>query len=294
MPPRGVVATIPKEHVCLGARALEDGSSIEHFARMVSPLHWKDVCMAMLTVCYDGAGKDTPEHKVLAVAGFASFAGMWTEFTQKWEARLKEDELPYFHAGKFAHSTGPFSEGWKDDESRRQALASDLMSIIRECGLRKFDSMIRLEDFRYSIDKHADELKNWPLLEVFAVTAMRAVEAFQAYARREGITRNIRYVFDKGDPEDQLRTLFREYGFAEPDFTWSKPNTDRKGFSHDPFVGLQAAGWVTYEYYLDAARMLYSTPTDRWAFQEFESIPGHIHLETPSPSRQMPPVWMRT
>ena len=51
---------------------------------------------------------------------------------------------------------------------------------------------------------------------------------------------------------------------------------DSKGSNHDPFVGLQAAGWVAYEYYLDAHRLLYAGPSDRWAFHQFESIPGNI------------------
>ena len=52
----------------------------------------------------------------------------------------------------------------------------------------------------------------------------------------------------------------------------------QQGFVHDPFIGLQAAGWVAYEYYLDSDRLFYSDPSHRWALEQFEKLPGHIIL----------------
>lgn len=66
-------------------------------------------------------------------------------------------------------------------------------------------------------------------------------------------------------------------GYIEPDFTWKRPHTDRKGFTHDGFVGLQAAGWIAYEYYLDALHVpdfTLSTSSvekkGRWAFRQLK------------------------
>ena len=56
------MAVVIKEHL--------GGSSLEHFSRIVSPLHWKDVFIAMLTICFDGAGKDANGYNVVTVAGF--------------------------------------------------------------------------------------------------------------------------------------------------------------------------------------------------------------------------------
>src|SRR3990172_8990662 len=119
-------------------------SSLQHYARTVSPTNWKDVFLAMLTACFDGAGKETNKYNIVVVAGFASFAGLWEEFTRKWNQRIVKDGLTYFHAGDFAKSVGEFENGWKGNTTRREALASDLMQIISECGLRKFGCILRL------------------------------------------------------------------------------------------------------------------------------------------------------
>ena len=46
-------------------------TSVEHYASVVSPSRWKDVYAAMLTVCFDGAGKDQPKYNIIVVAGLA-------------------------------------------------------------------------------------------------------------------------------------------------------------------------------------------------------------------------------
>jgi hypothetical protein len=254
------------------------GSSFEHYARTISPLHWGESLIAMLTVCFDGSGKDHGDHRIMVVAGFASFAKLWEDFTIKWNKRLQEDGLPYFHAKEFAHSKEVFADGWKGDELRRRKLSSDLMSIIWEFGLRKFGCILILKDFKHATAKRKNTDPNWPVIDAYAMAAMRAVESFHHYAKGEGITHNVRYVFEKGDPEHSLRKIFEGFGYLPPDFFWAKPHTDNKGFSYEPFVGLQAADWLAYEYFLDAQRILYSTHRDRWALSEFEKMPGGLVL----------------
>jgi hypothetical protein len=117
-----------------------------------------------------------------------------------------------------------------------------------------------------------------------------AVESFQSYAMAEGVRDNIRCVFEKGDPEDILRKIFRAKGLVEPDFMWSKPHTDGKGFSYDPFLGLQAAGWIAYEYYLDVERLLYSGASDRWALRQFEILPGQLTFLSAKDGKLLPYV----
>jgi hypothetical protein len=183
----------------------------EHYSRIVSPRDWKSVFIQMLTCCFDAAGKEAEPHKILAVAGFASFADIWSEFETRWQDRLTQDGLPYFHAVEFAHSTGIFNNGWKGNETRRRSLQADLFNIIQSCGLRKFGAILVLDDFGKSKQKiveagHAD-------IAAYAFAAMNAVEDFVAYAKGEGVVKNVRFVFEKGDPEDDLRKLFREKGY---------------------------------------------------------------------------------
>lgn len=270
---------------------LHRGSTLEHYCRTVAPRRWESVYLQMLTVCFDAGGKEK-DHRILTVAGFASFAGVWTEFETLWQKRLDEDGLAYFHAGDFAHSVKNFAS-WKGDEQRRKSLLADLFRIIQDCGLRKFGVVLHLESFVKIRKKHSADPFLGPFVnrvDAFAYAATMAVESFQAYAAGEGIHDNVRYVFEKGDPEHILRRLFVAKGLVEPDFMWCKPHTGSKGFSYDPFVGLQAAGWIAYEYYLDMERLLYSGPSDRWALRQFETLPGYLTIRTAKDTELMPYV----
>lgn len=264
--------------------ASRPGTSLEHFAHIAGGNRWKEVFIQMLTACFDGAPKDTPEFKVLVVAGFAGFANVWDEFEQQWQKRLDADGLPYFHAGSFAHSEEPFKDGWKGDEPRRISLSSDLMGIIEGYGLRKFGCVVALDDLKQFKRDKADQLaKIGPEMDAFTLAAMRAADQFHAYALREGITHNVRCVFEKGDPERLLRAVFKQQGYQEPDFEWNRHVVTSKGFSRDGFRGLQAAGWIAYEYYLDAKRTLgFEDRKDRWAMERFEKLPGEIQIERSS------------
>jgi len=192
-----------------------------------------------------------------------------------WQKRLEHDDLPYFKASEFARSSGPF-DGWADNEPRRRALSNDLMEIIHECGFRKFGSVLRPADFRQHIAQWQKD--GYPEMTSFAFAAMKAVEDFCAYAKAEGIKRNVRFVFDRGDPEHEIRVLFKHYGMHDPHFESDTPFVDRKGFEYDPFLGLQASDWLAYEYRLDALHFFESKPTDRWALRQFDKLPGTVRL----------------
>ena len=154
------------------------------------------------------------------------------------------------------------------------------MSIIQESGLRKFGTVLKLDDFKRSRDRRKLES------DAFAYCAIDVVKACTAFAHTEGIRDNVRYVFEKGDPEDHLTKWFRECGYNDPHFAWSRPHTDDKGV--EPVLGLQAADWLAYEYYLDADRLLYHTSTDGWALKQFETVQGHIMLRYESVAPNLP------
>jgi hypothetical protein len=252
------------------------GSSVEHFSRTVSPRDWHRVLLLMLTVCFDTAKDDITKGLVL-VAGFGGFAGVWTNFDRAWQARLDQDHLVEFHAGDFAHFKNQF-ESWKGNEPKRRSLLADLMDIIQEHGLRRFGCGVPL-DVHNKIDKSIGNF------DAYVHAALASVDEFNNYARTIKVDRNVRYVFEKGEREVELRKRFQDEGYTEPDFTWKRPHMDRKGFTHDGFMGLQTAGWLAYEYYLDALRVVlnptassYSVEDGRWAFRQFETLTGRIQL----------------
>ncbi len=248
----------------------------------------------MLTVCFDAAGKTPsiagPRHTkrpkgkpkdspVMVVAGFASHAGIWAEFDTRWDSVLRKYNVPFFHAGDFARSQEPFKHGW-GEERKRKDFQAELMAIIEECGLRKFGSVLWVADHLKA--KANMDLATDPTADPYVLCSRAAIEDFNAFAVGEGIREDVRYVFEKADAEDKLRRHFRKHAFHEPDFMWSKMVV-KKDIIQKPFLGLQAAGWIAWEYYLNFFRSF--TPgqkhEERWALKIFEDhgrIPGQLKI----------------
>lgn len=269
-----------------GSSRKYNNDSVEHYSRTISPQDWEKVLLLMLTVCFDTARTKISEGLVL-VAGFGGFADVWTQFDSAWEERLRRDGLAHFHAGDLAHFRGQFETGWRDDEGRRRRLQQDLMDIIHAHGLRRFGCCVPV-----SVHNRIDA--KITRFDAYVHAALASVDEFNEYARSIRVDRNVRYVFEKGEREDDLRSRFRDEGYTEPLFTWKTKHTDRKGFTHDGFLGLQSAGWLAYEYYLDAKRvaaidtpLTSSIEEGRWAFQNFEKLAGRIQfLANPRISEQ--------
>jgi hypothetical protein len=278
--------------------AISGSSGVEHFARVVSPRGWKDVRIQMLTVCFDASGKtpsttttkkrgkngSVPDSLVMAVAGFASQAGVWAELEDKWQSVLSRYSVTYFHAGDFASCHGPFEIGWRGEEQKKRDFQSELMGVIEDCGLRKFGSLLWVSDLQKA--KAMMGLATDSTASPYVLCARAAVEDFNAVAISEGQRESIEYIFEKGDEEDKLRQHFRKHSFHEPLFRWCKP-VEKKGIIQQPFIGLQAAGWIVWEYYMAFSRSFqqeyshYPYPPERWALKIFDDhrrVPGEVKI----------------
>lgn len=263
------------------------GSSFEHFVRTVSPRHWEKVLIAMYTVCFDTGRKKISEG-IVAVVGFAAFTKTWQDFEVAWNACLRKYGLTYFHAGELAHFTNQFRHGWREDEGKRRALQADLMDVIWSNELRRFGCCIPL-----AVHNEIDADIRGRSFDAYVHAALASVDHFNSYARSIRAER-VKYVFEKGEREDDLRKRFAQDGYSEPHFTWKRPHRDRKGFLDDGFIGLQAAGWIAYEYWLDVSKTLdFGKPltekieSGRWAFQQFEKMLGVVQIAVTPESSQM-------
>lgn len=272
-------------------------ASLEHFARIVSPIRWRDVLIQMLTVCFDASGKTpsiststkkrrrrkvAPDSQVMAVAGFASQVGAWGDFDEQWGAVLKRYSVPHFHAADLAYCRNEYRRGWSGEQQKKDDFQSELMEVIENCGLRKFGSVLWVSDQ----DKARAQagLSTDATASPFVLCARSAVEDFIAYAIGENQRENIEYVFEKGDEEDKLRKHFRKHSFQEPLFRWKHP-VELKGIIQKPFIGLQAAGWLVWEYFMSFDRVFNPgrtlTAFDRKTFRIFNDhrrIPGEIKI----------------
>jgi hypothetical protein len=252
----------------------------------------------MLVSCFDASGKTpslqplrNPRKKrlkialdlpVMAVAGFASQAGMWVEFDALWSEVLKRYHVPLFHAGDFAHSKPPFDQGWKGEESKRRDFQTELMGVIQTCGLRKFGSILSVADKHKA--RAVMNLETDSTATPYVMCSRAVVEDFMAHAIGQGQIFNVQYIFEKGDEEDTLRQHFRKHSFHEPSFAWSK-EVEKKGIIAKPFIGLQAAGWIVWEYYMSFSRsfgeFFKHDIKGRWALQTFDDhrqVPGEVKI----------------
>lgn len=276
------------------------GTAIEHLARIVDPCKWEDVRIQMLTACFDASGKTPsveqrqnlpknprkskpkPDDPAVAVVGFASQASMWVEFDLQWSAVLKRYDVPFFHAGDFAHSNPPFDHGWENEEQKRRDFQSELMNVIQTCGLRKFGSLLWVADKNKAREMMG--LSKDSTASPYVMCSRAAVEDFIRYAKGEGQRESIEYIFEKGDEESRLRQHFQKHSFADPIFRW-KHEVVRKGLTYKPYLGLQAAGWIVWEYYVSFTRSFGSLfkhgIEGRWALQVFDDhrqVPGEIKI----------------
>jgi hypothetical protein len=250
----------------------------------------------MLTACFDASGK-TPtmagakrvkatarDLPTMVVAGFASQAGIWTEFDQRWLAVLAKYSVPSFYAGDFARYKAPYDAGWagKDNEQKRRDLQAELMDVIETSGLRKFGSVLSVADTQKA--RAVLGLQSDSTATPYVMCSRCCVDDLLTYAIRSGQNKTVTYVFEKGDEESNLRQHLSEHGFRDPEFAWGKP-VEKRGISYDPFIGLQAAGWISWEYYQAFNRLgEWESPHDpagRWALKIFEDhrrIPGGIKV----------------
>ena len=152
--------------------------------------------------------------------------------------------------------------------------------VIQGCGLRKFGAAIKKKDVAKG--KAAMELASDPTVDPYVLCCRSTLNDVYTFASSEGIGSQVRTIFEKGDSEDLLRRHLKKHILPEPEFAWSK-KVVKKGMEQPRFVGLQAAGWIVWEYYVDFCRVAGLSnhePADqgRTAFRAFETMPGFLKI----------------
>jgi len=161
---------------------------------------------------------------------------------------------------EFAHSTGAFASGWKDNEGRRVQLVESLATIIDETVMfgtamsvtrTVFDEVNREYEFD-AVFKNA-----------FVFVARECAETVKDWLmgsrgwypdRHPSV---LRHVFDRGeDGRGALVDLFHGDGLPTPSF---EPSRDDDKTGQRGVLPLQAADFAAYEYF-----RLFKTLHDEW------------------------------
>lgn len=204
----------------------------------------------MLIFAFDASGDEGTAY--LTVAGFASSASHWDEFSQKWKARLDRDGIEFFHAVDANNFRGPFAH-WRelpDRERLRQHLFEDLMDLIEGYAYQKFSCTVLNRDYRTTDNE---------LRRQFAESAYSyAVRVCERHARdwardewRSCTHMKLACVLEAGDGgqnEGKMRErLGRDYGHIPPTFRPKKDSRRKDGIEVAGFVPLQASDWLAWE-----------------------------------------------
>ena len=94
-------------------------------------------------ICFFDA---TVDEELAVVSEYVSTPAKWQSFEIDWRLLLAKENLPYFHMREFTVSRGPFLE-WKNSESRRRRVISDLAAIIKIHAIRGFATLVPVKNY---------------------------------------------------------------------------------------------------------------------------------------------------
>jgi len=233
--------------------------------------------MAMLTAAFDCSGVGNQD-KYFVMAGFVSPAKHWSDFDRERRARLKADNLAYFHSNPFAHATThpqkPFDSSWIGAEQRRRDLLKDLLGIIQLHAGRKFGCILPRDVF-LMLEKVTRE--QYAPMQI-VLTARLIWGELIDWRRREHKNSAVEMIFEQGDlGKGQLEKAIEEVSGQRPIFRHKKDNPEK---SIVAFTPLQASDLLAYEILKvtrEQGRPL-NEVTIRFPYQELEKLPGDIRM----------------
>jgi len=223
----------------------------------------------MPIAAYFDAGGHEEDQEYLVVAGFAAPITSWIEFEISWRRRLLTDGLEYFHAVEFAHSRGQFAHNWKEDETRRRCLLSDLMDIVKQNVSRKFSSVV-IND---ALNEMSESTKLQFHINAYSLSARTCAARLREWMQREHWENEPQLIFEAGDiGVDLLKKSLTRDGFPEPLFRAKRDQPTQDGSTLRAPTALQAADWLAYEVFLATK----ANEVRRWAMEQFLTTPGNI------------------
>lgn len=146
-------------------------------------------------ICFFDA---TVDEELAVVSGYVSTPAKWQSFEIDWRLLLAKENLPYFHMREFTVSRGPFLE-WKNSESRRRRVISDLAAIIKIHAIRGFATLVPVKNYlavdqRFQLTERAGN--------PYSFCARCCAEKVRNWARSaRGSKEAITYIFEDGDEE---------------------------------------------------------------------------------------------
>ncbi len=195
--------------------------------------------MSVYVVYFDASGtKDDPNTPSMTVAGFVTTESKWRKFERDWAFALAAEGITILHMKEFAHSTGQFAVGWKNDEPRRRRFLQSLHRVIKRRTDRPISATLILSEYK-AVDKVYKLHES--IGQPYSVTAQLAITLTRKWMKRSHPKDDILFIFEKGD-DDQAELAIEVKHFklvVSPIFV-----------EKDSHVGvpLQAGDFIAYEH----------------------------------------------
>jgi hypothetical protein len=127
--------------------------------------------MAMLKGYADDS---RPNNRIWAIAGYVGNDLKWEAFEERWAKLLKVHGVPYFHMKELGQPNGAYAK-WhplKEHQAEIDAFFRDITTIISDCWLSGFWSIVRIADLeRFNAEKGL-RLEPYPLAAYGCILAI--------------------------------------------------------------------------------------------------------------------------
>jgi hypothetical protein len=227
------------------------------------PLLFPKYGSGLLLAFYADESADQKHEKVFVVAGFLGYTKEWLKLEGHWNARLKRDQLAYFHASEYNSLKGGFyqlisAHGPEKARDIADKLYSDLAQLIKSHELYAFCFIVPIPIYHQVRAREFGE--NCLQKDPYIVAHEQIIFNVAKSAGKAGATQPIAFVFDKHDKAVQLVNNW-------PDMKSRLPATS-------PWIGspsvmndekcaqLQAADLIA-----NVAKRAWEKSPDRWAFE---------------------------
>jgi hypothetical protein len=190
--------------------------------------------------CDASRTKDNRHH---VVAGAVATVENWKKFDRDLRAVLAEFGIAYFRMAEFAHSVGQFANGWKKNESKRQAFLQRLILIMAKGYISQWLGACisqKAYDTADAIYQLHETLRPYPFC------GWACVELAHDWQKKSNLDYlPMEYVFEEGDDyAEQLRQqIKKDYG-KEPIF---RKKRDPGAKIDELLTPLQVGDFVAYE-----------------------------------------------
>jgi hypothetical protein len=181
---------------------------------------------AMLLRAYVDDSTDETKERAVVAGAYVGFYRQWNKLQKQWRKRLKQDNVPYFHAASFRRLREPFSVfanpiTYPKPHGREaaQTLVGDLEKIIQASGVMGLAVCIDMAVYNEIRATEPDAAEIFPE-DAFAAALQGLVRVCAEIVRdewQEPPNRKIAFVCDDSSSSSRIVQAYSDFERDNPD-----------------------------------------------------------------------------